>query len=185
MNILLSATFWFLVSLLFALLEIEIEGKYGWSEKTQTWRLSGEKVPQPFRLFLGPNPLPGYHLILFPLVLLVSHMHFFTGVTWSLEKEFTTLAIFLLWAPLWDYLLFVFNPHYNKKNIRQAWWYARSIFNFGAVPLENVLQWGLSFTLIAVGSLVFQNMSLLINHSYFAVVLTSFTLISIYLLSPL
>lgn len=68
--------YWFTIALVFALFEVEVEGKFGWSEKSQTWHLSGQKVPNVLRLFLGEKPLTGYHIFVFLSAFLISHMHF-------------------------------------------------------------------------------------------------------------
>ena len=53
-------------ALVFARLEIEIEGPHGWAEKLPTWRINNRWT----RLFYGSRPLTGYHLWMQIFVLL-------------------------------------------------------------------------------------------------------------------
>lgn len=68
--------FWFCVALSIALFEIELEGKYGWAEKSATWSKKF-MPPKIFRLFTGSRVLTGYHLFLnIFLLLFCTHLSF-------------------------------------------------------------------------------------------------------------
>ena len=181
----IRALFWFIFSLLFALIEVENEGKYGWAQKSQTWYRSSWHLPRVIRIFLGSKPLTGYHLFLFPLVFLLNHVPFFAGLPWSLEQEFIALAIFFSWAPLWDYLWFVFNPFYKIQEFKKVWWYAKSYCIFNLIPIENFIQWVLSVFLALAATLLTKNASLLTNHMLFLGYLILFTILSYFFLAPL
>ena len=152
-NLVINIIFWFVVALMYAWFEIELEGKYGWSEKTQTWYRSYKSYPKWLRVFLGKKPLTGYHAPAFMAVFLIAHMHFVMGVPWTWHNELVALATYLAWAPLWDYLWLLFNPYYGIHNIgpKKVWWYQDSYWVGGVVPIENLIQWGLTLVLATIG----------------------------------
>ncbi len=176
--------FWFTIATLFAILEVENEGKYGWAEKTQSWSKSKKELPRIISFFMGEKPLTGYHLVLFPLVVLLTHTHFFMGVIWTFEKELTTIALYLLWTPLWDYLWFVYNPFYSLKNLKAAWWYKEEYLFFGLIPKSNVIQWILSIVLVSISALISNKPELLLNHLELVIFFILYTLLSILFLVP-
>ena len=176
--------FWFTIATLFAILEVENEGKFGWAEKTQTWFKSKKELPRIVSFFMGEKPFTGYHLVLFPLVVLITHAHFFMGVQWNIEEELKTIALYLLWTPLWDYLWFVYNPFYSLKNLKAAWWYKEEYLLFGLFPKSNVIQWILSIALVSISSLIFNKPELLLNQLGLVSLFIFYTLLSILCLAP-
>jgi len=133
--ILLLAVYIFVLSLLFALLEIEIEGKFGWAEKLPTWyKKSG--FSRIFSFFNSKKPLTGYHLFLLLFIFLIVHMSFIMGLTWSLAKELQLLALYVIFLTLEDFLWFVFNPYYGLKNFKKnkIWWHADCKWILGLFP---------------------------------------------------
>ncbi len=140
---------------MWALIEIEIEGKYGWSEKTETWyRYS----PQNFiNKFMGGKPLTGYHIMVFGTAMLVSHLPFVFELPWNFTNELWILAIYLTWTPLWDYLWFVFNPNYQASDFRKnkLWWYQNSYWLAGVMPVEQLLQWVIALGLAFIAGKLF------------------------------
>lgn len=164
---------------MYAWFEIELEGKYGWSEKTQTWYRSYHGYPKWLRLFLGKKPLTGYHLPAFAAVVLLAHMHFVMGVVWTWQKELVALATYLAWAPLWDYLWILFNPHYGMGHLgpKNIWWYQYSWWVWGIVPVENVVQWAATLVLAAAGGFVF-------HQTVFLAGLAALTVIAAFALAP-
>lgn len=181
----LTAVYWFLIATLFAYIEIEIEGKYGWSEKTQTWFRSAQNRPQWINLFLGKKPLTGYHLFLFPLVLLLAHAHFFMGASWSLVSELRALALYFLWSPLWDYLWFVYNPHYDIQKLKAVWWYKTEYLVVRRIPLSTCQQWAISFILVGVGTVLTGNRDFLVEQLMTGAIFIVGTLGSLYFVAPL
>lgn len=179
MDLVAKTAFWFVVALMYAWFEIESEGKYGWSEKTQTWYRSFQSYPKWLRIFLGRKPLTGYHLPAFMAVFLISHMHFFMGVTWTVQKELVAMATYMAWAPLWDYLWLLFNPYYGVGHLgpKNVWWYRYSYWVFGVVPIENVVQWGITLLLAAAGGF-------LMNQILFLLGLVGLTVVSTFGLAP-
>ena len=57
--------YFFLIALVLAHLEIQIEGPHGWAEKLPTWRWDSRRI----RRWFG-KPVTGYHLCLIALFLL-------------------------------------------------------------------------------------------------------------------
>jgi hypothetical protein len=108
---------------LFALLEIQIEGKQGWATGLPTWRLENRWT----RRFLGARAITGYHVYFHLLLLALVHMPFAVGlVAPSWQAELRILAFLALFWVFEDYLWFALNPAYGaRKFTRQhAWWHA-------------------------------------------------------------
>jgi hypothetical protein len=116
MTLALGAYF-FLIALVLAHLEIQIEGPHGWAEKLPTWRWDSPGV----RRWLG-KPVTGYHLCLVTFILLLLHVPQFYGGSW--EREAELLAMFFLLIVIWDFLWFACNRHFGIARFRagQVWW---------------------------------------------------------------
>ena len=113
----------FAVSLLFALVEIHIEGGHGWAANLPTWRVENRWT----RLFYGNRPLTGYHLYVQLFVLVMAHAPWFLDLaplTWRGEAR--VLAFVILFWIVEDFLWFVINPAYGVRKFRRAhvWWHA-------------------------------------------------------------
>ncbi|HZX49589.1 MAG TPA: hypothetical protein VFE94_00355 [Candidatus Paceibacterota bacterium] len=186
-NIFPAALFWFLVAMLFAAIEIEIEGKHGWAEKTSTWFRTKGLAARLYGLAMGGKPLTGYHLFMFFLPLLVVHSHFVMGVPWSVEAELLALALYFVWMPTWDFLWFVLNPYYGVKKFKKqkVWWHARSHWLFNITPLDYLFGWGLSVVLAVAATLVADDLRLVFWHLHFMVWFFFFTVLTILLVAPL
>lgn len=135
--------FVFLAALLFAKLEIQIEGKHGWAENLPTWR-----VQKDWFKFLpaGKKPLTGYHFYFWLLLFVIFHF-VLLYTPWSIKLEFFILSSYVLTLWVEDFLWFVLNPYYgirkfNKKNIS---WHKKWL---GIFPLQYyfyLLIWSLLF----------------------------------------
>jgi hypothetical protein len=110
--------YFFLIALVLAHLEIQIEGPHGWAEKLPTWRFDGPRI----RRWLG-KPVTGYHLCLVTFILLLLHVPQFYGGSW--EREAELLAMFFLLVVTWDFLWFACNRHFGLARFRkgQVWWF--------------------------------------------------------------
>jgi len=116
----------FLVATALALLEIQIEGPYGWAEKAPCWRPAPDSfIARTHSKVMGGKPLTGYHIAIFGLVFLIVHIPFFSGVSWSPIKELEVFSLFFLLSSCWDFLWFVWNPFYGLKKFRPEfiWWH--------------------------------------------------------------
>jgi len=133
----LNAIFIFSISILFAFLEIEIEGKNGWAKKLPTWyRKSGlSKLPY---LTTSKKPLTGYHLIMNLFILLVFHSIFFFGIVWTPIREIAVITAYLIFIIIEDFLWFLFNPYFGLKNFKKEkiWWHNKSKWIFGLFPID-------------------------------------------------
>jgi hypothetical protein len=112
-----------LLAALFALVEIQIEGRHGWASTLPTWR----KENQWTRLLYGSRPLTGYHLWVQLFSLLMVHLPFFGGwVEWTARGEARALAMLAVFWIVEDFLWFVLNPAFGLKRFRKEhiWWHA-------------------------------------------------------------
>jgi len=159
----ISSLFWFLLAIVFAGLEIEAEGKYGWAEKMPTWYRTEGWVAKLYGLAMSGKPLTGYHSYMFILPLFIFHSAFFQGLPWSLTQELLVLSLYFAFAPLWDFLWFVLNPHYGLSNFSQEkiWWHAKSYWIFGKLPLDYAMGWGLSLLFACSASYLAKDWGLL------------------------
>ena len=157
--LIVNAVFWFVVALLLALVEIEIEGKYGWAEKTKTWYRKRGFFPKLWGKLQGTRPETGYYLFFFLFLIFIFHSGFFFGLSWSLDKEFEILALFFVFAALWDFLWFVFNPNYKIKNYKKEkiWWFNKSYWVFGLFPIDYLNSVALALILSILGGFWFIN----------------------------
>ena len=179
MILIARSIFLFILALVWAWLEIEIEGKYGWSEKTQTWYRYNPKSL--VNKFLGGKPLTGYHIMVFGTALLVSHLPFVFGLQWTLTNELWILSIHLTWTPLWDYLWFLCNPNYQmiafKKN--KVWWYNNSVWIAKFIPFEQLLQWIIALILALIAGKFFDIGGMMLIMILLTII-SSFTLVPVY-----
>ena len=138
----------FVVALLLALVEIEIEGKHGWAEKIPTWYRTTGFGGKLWGFIMGGKPLTGYHLFMNALILMMFHLDFFAESEWSVKKELMVLAKYGVMATFWDFLWFVLNPYYGirKYKRKNVWWFAKSHWIFGLFPIDYAM--GLGFSLI-------------------------------------
>ena len=133
------ALFIFVLAFIFAGLEVEVEGKYGWSEKIPTWY----RCNKFYGWLMAGKPLTGYHSYMFLLPITMFHIPFFLGLSWSLVKELEILAVSWSFSPLWDFLWFVINPYYGVDNFKpgKIWWHKQWL---GQLPKDYYWGWGLS-----------------------------------------
>jgi hypothetical protein len=112
------------LALLFAAVEIEIEGAHGWAARLPTWRRTSGRAARIFAIVMNGRPLTGYHLFMLPLPLVFLHVTYVDGRDWSWEDEARTLATYLAFAIAWDYLWFVLNPAWGFRRFRRGavWW---------------------------------------------------------------
>src|SRR5688572_28174380 len=133
------ALFLFGYAVLFAAVEIEIEGSHGWAERLPTWFRVTTPSARFYGLFMRGKPLTGYHAVMFLLPLWSFHVGFVGGVRWSWAAEATTLSAYLVWVVTWDLLWFVFNPRFGWARFRkgEVWWHDRTWI--GRFPVDY---WG-------------------------------------------
>jgi hypothetical protein len=152
MHILLVTAYLFVMAILFAVFEIESEGKYGWAERHPTWyRVSGP-VANIYRRVIN-KPLTGYHaaLLFVPILIFFWPMVAQSTITWS--GVFDALATYFAWVVVWDFAWFVLNPYYGVGNFRRdsVWWFGNELWVGRLLPLGYVSSW-LSALAFAVAS---------------------------------
>ena len=147
--LILRVLFLFGYALLFALVEIEIEGPHGWAERLPTWFRVRTPAARVYGLFMRGKPLTGYHAVMFVLPLWSFHLGFFGGVSWSWAAEAATLAAYLAWVVVWDLLWFLLNPRFGWSRFRkgEVWWHGRTWI--GRFPIDY---WGAIALSIAIAA---------------------------------
>jgi hypothetical protein len=137
----------FAYALVFALVEIEIEGPDGWAEKLPTWYRVRPWYARALAAVLSGKPLTGYHLTMLPLSLLSFHLGLAFGLPWSPAQEARLLAGYLVFNVVWDFLWFLLNPPFGWARFRKGaiWWHGRRWL--GRFPIDYWNGIGLSFAL--------------------------------------
>lgn len=154
----LKPTYIFIMALVLAILEVQIEGGTGWAGNLPTWRPKSDSWYSKFyQKFMSGKEMTGYHLSMFSFVFLIFHLPFFFGIDWNLAKELDIWVIFLLFIVIWDYLWFVVNPHFTVKNFngKHIFWHSRWI---GSWPKDYWFSCFLSlFLAVIINSFLIQN----------------------------
>ena len=141
------------LALVMALVEIEIEGPYGWAENLPTpYRVSGP-LARLFSLVLGGKPLTGYNLLMFAATLVAFHLPFAFGAPWTAARELALLAAWIAWSALWDFLWFLLNPAYGWRRFRpgNVWWHSRWLWR---LPLDYWIAAAASLVLALAAQIV-------------------------------
>jgi len=135
-DLVLRVLFLFGYALLFAAVEIEIEGPHGWAERLPTWFRITTPTARLYGLFMRGKPLTGYHAVMFVLPLWSFHIGFVSGVPWSWPAEAATLSAYMAWVITWDLLWFILNPRYGWRRFRkgEVWWHDRTWI--GRFPID-------------------------------------------------
>lgn len=182
---LIISIYWFLAAITLALTEIEVEGKFGWAEKTATW---SKKVtpPKVFLLFSGSSTLTGYHLFLNSFLLILIHSPFFFFQTFSWELELQLIATYLVWALFWDLLWFILNPYYgwSKFSARAVWWFGDEPWIFRKLPIKYFVQIGISFILVVASYYLNNNFEVVTNQALTIAMLVLLTIFTHLFLRP-
>jgi len=119
MLIYLQPIYVFILALILAILEVQIEGANGWAKNLPTWRANPDKwYAKIYMEIMEGKEMTGYHLSLFSMILLLFHFPFVSGIQWTMANEISTIIIFLFFIVVEDYLWFVVNPHFTVKNFK-------------------------------------------------------------------
>lgn len=139
-------------ALLFAAVEVEIEGPHGWAERLPTWFRVRPWYARAFGALMGGKPLTGYHAVMLPLTLWSFHMGFASGVPWTAASEVATCAAFFAWAVVWDFLWFVLNPDFTWSRFRAGavWWHGQRWI--GRFPIDYYRAFASSLALALIAS---------------------------------
>lgn len=138
----------FICALIWALLEIQIEGPHGWAAHLPTWRIEKHVL---LDLFYGGRPLTGYHVWAFSFVFVLFHMPFVWGIHWGWREELKVIGCYDLFWVAEDFLWFVLNPHFGWKkfNKKEVWWHKRWFLN---LPIDYWVLVSVGFFMIWVGN---------------------------------
>ena len=99
-----------LLAALFAQVEIQIEGPFGWAAALPTWRLSAAPTLQ---FLFGGREITGYHTFAFAFMLAVFHLPIAITGKFSANIEMRILGSLMLFWILEDVLWFAMNPAYG------------------------------------------------------------------------
>jgi len=135
-EIILTNIYIFILALVLAILEIQIEGPNGWAKNLPTWRPSSDKwYIRWYVKFMSGREATGYHITMFTFVFLIFHLPYVFGWDLSWEHWLKTLSFFLIFVVLWDFLWFVLNPHYPLKKFKKEhiWWHKKWV---GVAPVD-------------------------------------------------
>ncbi|MDD5547839.1 MAG: hypothetical protein PHN74_03025 [Candidatus Pacebacteria bacterium] len=134
MSIISFILFVVIISVIFALMEIQIEGPHGWAQDLPTWKKYYEGRGPLKALFNEKRPLTGYHLYLNLLLFLLMHFGFLT-CGWFLSGEYYLISAFMFILVLEDFLWFILNPAYgiSKFDPQHIKWIGQWYLN---IPLQ-------------------------------------------------
>ncbi len=129
---LITIGFVLLLGLVFAKLEIAIEGSDGWAASLPTWRIEKHWA---LDWFWGGRAMTGYHAWAFTLIALFFHFPLFFSADFSWAAEQRALASNMLFWVTEDFLWFVLNPAFGLRRFTRlhAHWHKNWI---GGAPVE-------------------------------------------------
>jgi hypothetical protein len=166
----------FAYALLFAMVEIEIEGKDGWAIHLPTWYRRRCWYARVYGWLLSGKPLTGYHAVMFFIPFVSFHVGLVFGQPWSWGIEADMIARYLVWNVTWDFLWFLLNPAFGWRRFRKGgiWWHARWI---GRVPIDYLNAIVLSFVVVAVPWLLRGNSQRVLHHAVYVATMALFVLV--------
>jgi hypothetical protein len=138
MNIFAFFIFILIAAFFLAMLEIQIEGKFGWAKNLPTWR---KTISLGFTKF----EVTGYHIYLFAFVFFLMHFRF-VFQPFTLKDELFTMSAYVFMVIFEDFFWFMFNPNYglkkyNKENVYwfKNWFLGFPSFYFQVLPIAIIL----------------------------------------------
>jgi hypothetical protein len=134
----------FFLAVLFAQVEIQIEGTHGWAAGLPTWRIDNAPV---LRALFGGREITGYHVFVFGFMAAVFHLPLFLSLRWSWRLEARVLGSLSLFWIAEDVLWFALNPAFGLARLTPACapWHPHWLLG---VPVDYLV-----FPLVAVGLL--------------------------------
>ena len=141
--------FLFGYALLFALVEIEIEGPHGWAERLPTWFRVTTPAARLYGLFMRGKPLTGYHAVMFVLPLWSFHLGFFARRLLELGGRGGDAGRLPGLGRDLGSALVLLNPRFGWARFRkgEVWWHGRTWI--GRFPIDY---WGALALSIAVAA---------------------------------
>jgi hypothetical protein len=136
----------FFLATVLALLEVQVEGKFGWAEKLPCWRPKNPEAfaPRTYSRIMGDRPLTGYHIVFFSLAFLILHYPFLKESYWSVTEEMVVISEYCLVMTAEDFLWFVWNPAYGLIKFKPGYipWHRKWI---GFMPTDYLVLLFFSF----------------------------------------
>lgn len=174
----------FVYALMFALVEIEIEGKAGWAMNLPTWFRRRPWYARVYAFMLSGKPLTGYHAVMFVVPFVSFHIGLAFGQPWSWGLEARLVATYLVWNVTWDLLWFLYNPAFGWERFRkgQIWWHDGKWV--GRLPIDYVNALWVSFTISLVPWVVRGESRYLWQHAAYVAFMVLLVLLAV-LFAPL
>ena len=168
----------FAYAVLFALVEIEIEGKDGWAINLPTWFRRTPTYARAYGWLLSGKPLTGYHAVMFLIPFVSFHVGLAFGQPWSWGLEARLIATYLVWNVTWDFLWFALNPAFGWRRFRKGeiWWHSGTWI--GRVPIDYVNATWLSVLVASLPWLVRGNASRLRHHAIYVATMLAMTVLA-------
>lgn len=161
MDVFFTNVYIFVMAMILAMLEIQIEGKYGWAHNLPTWRPKKKNlVIRAYQKIMGGREVTGYHLLMFTFVFLIFNFPYFYGLEFNFQNYLQTFSLFLIFIILWDFLWFVLNPYHPLKKFRQEhiWWHKKWL---GRAPVDYYLGLLISLLILCPITLINNNSDIL------------------------
>jgi hypothetical protein len=165
-------------ALLFALVEIEIEGPHGWAEKLPTWYRVTPWYARLMAFLLSGKPATGYHVTMLPIPLVSFHLGLAFGLPWSWALEARLVSAYLIFNVIWDFLWFVLNPHFGWRRFHKGgvWWHDRRWL--GPFPIDYWNGLALSFAIAALPWLLGGTRAVLVTHAIYTAGMMALTAVT-------
>lgn len=148
-EVIITNIYLFILAIVLAILEIQIEGPNGWAQNLPTWRPKNNNWYIKFyrQMMSGREPT-GYHITIFTFVLLILHIPYVFGLPLIPYYWLQTLSFFFMFVVLWDFLWFVLNPHHPLKTFskKHIWWHKKWL---GNVPTDYYMAILLSLVVLS------------------------------------
>ena len=132
-----------LLGMVFAQVEIQIEGPAGWAANLPTWRLDHSWL----NALWGGKTITGYHVWVFSFMALAFHLPILLTGTWSWRMEARIVGCIMVFWIIEDFLWFVLNPAFGIARFVPASvpWHKHWM---AGVPIDYILSLGLGFGLL-------------------------------------
>jgi hypothetical protein len=168
----------FAFALLFAMVEIEIEGPHGWADKLPTWYRVTPWYARLLAAVLSGKPATGYHLMMLPIPVVSFHLGLAFGLPWTWALEARLLAAYLVFNVVWDLLWFLLNPHFGWKRFKKGgvWWHDK--LWVGPFPIDYWNGFALSFLIAALPGWLGGDRAVLTQHALYVVGMVALTAIA-------
>ena len=116
------------ISIIYALIEIELEGKNGWMVNIPTAKVFN----------LGNKSMTLYHIYM--IILVFGTIMFQNNMALTINSFLYSLSNFLIFLFLEDTLWFILNPYFTIKKFKKEniWWHSKQPWIFGQ-PLHNYI----------------------------------------------